>query len=387
MNITIIAEVLGKANNGTTISALTLINYLKSRGHNVKVVCCDYDKLGKEGYYVVPHTNMGFIINYMLEKNDVVLAKFDKSIEYEAIKDADVVHIMIPLFIARKSAKLVKKLGIPLTAGFHAQAENFSSHLLLMNSKAFNHWTYKWYYNKLYKYADAIHYPTKFIKELFEKEVNKKTNAYVISNGVNKIYKKEIVEKDDKYKDKFSILFIGRFAKEKSHKILLKAVKESKHEKDIQLFFAGEGPTKEKVIKYSKKNLTNQPVINFYTRKDLVRLINQCDLYCHPAEVEIEAIACLEAISCGLVPLINNSPKSATCFFSLDDRCLFDYNNHHDLSKKIDYFYENRDKLVELQEKYLEYASKFDQEKCMEQMEKMFLDIIENNRKKNNESN
>ncbi|MBQ0099864.1 MAG: hypothetical protein KBS91_04905 [Firmicutes bacterium] len=44
MKITIIAEVLGEANNGTTIACLNLINYLKSKGHEVKVVCPDQDK-------------------------------------------------------------------------------------------------------------------------------------------------------------------------------------------------------------------------------------------------------------------------------------------------------------------------------------------------------
>ena len=105
------------------------------------------------------------------------------------MKDCDVVHVMIPLFIGPKAARFAKKkLHKPVTIGFHAQAENVSSHILgLMNSKMVNKVIYKHYYNKAYKYADCIHYPTNFIRNVFEDIVGD-TNGYVISNGVQKIF-------------------------------------------------------------------------------------------------------------------------------------------------------------------------------------------------------
>ena len=44
MKITIICDVLGRENNGTTIAAMNLIRSLKSKGHDVTVVCPDEDK-------------------------------------------------------------------------------------------------------------------------------------------------------------------------------------------------------------------------------------------------------------------------------------------------------------------------------------------------------
>ena len=52
MNVTIIASVLGKENNGTTVACMNLIRYLEKCGDNVKVVCCDKEKKGKENYYI-----------------------------------------------------------------------------------------------------------------------------------------------------------------------------------------------------------------------------------------------------------------------------------------------------------------------------------------------
>jgi len=370
MNITIICEVLGEANNGTTIAALNLIKYLKERGHCVKVVCPDESRRGEEGYYILPKaiiTNMLFC-----KKNSVELAKFDEKVVYEAVKDADIVHFMIPLFIARSTSKYIHKLGIPITAGFHAQSQNFSSQVGMLHCKIFNRLTYHWYDGNVFGRAQAIHYPTQFIRDVFEEAVGRKTNGYVISNGVNKQFVPNPQPKPDALKDKYCILFTGRFAKEKSHRVLAEAVAKSKYEKDIQLIFAGNGPLEEKIKAYSRKHLTNQPVIKFFSRADLLNVINYSDLYCHPAEAELEGIACLEAIAGGLVPIIANSPDCATKGFALDEHCLFNVNDSDDLAAKIDWFIEHPMEKEELRKKYIAESAMFDQDQCMRQMEEMF---------------
>ena len=44
----------------------------------------------------------------------------------------------------------------------------------------------------------------------------------------------------------------------------------------------------------------------FFRPEDLVALLRQADLYVHTADVEIEAISCLEALACGLPALYFN---------------------------------------------------------------------------------
>ena len=289
---------------------------------------------------------------------------------------------MIPLFIGPKAARFAKKkLHKPVTIGFHAQAENVSSHILgLMNSKMVNKIIYKHYYNKAYKYADCIHYPTNFIRNVFEDIVGD-TNGYVISNGVQKIFKPTKSEKPEELKNKKVILFTGRLSLEKSHSILIKAISKSKYEKDIQLILARQGPRKDEILKLSSKLLTNQPIINFYSREELVKIINYADLYCHPAEVEIEAISCLEAICCGLVPVIANSPKCATKEFALDERSLFTVNDPDSLRDKIDYWFDHPEELKEMKAKYANSASRFDFDECMDKMELMIKDAYKLNEK------
>ena len=63
MRVTIVADVLGIENNGTTITAVNFINSLKNKGLEVSVVCPDENITGLYGYYVVPPLNLGFLNN------------------------------------------------------------------------------------------------------------------------------------------------------------------------------------------------------------------------------------------------------------------------------------------------------------------------------------
>lgn len=381
MIVTIIADVLGEENNGTTIACMNLIRYLKSYGDTVRIVCPDKSSEGTEGYYIVKTLNLGFIINKIVEKNNVTIAKPDKNIIREAVEGSDVVHVMMPFPVGCCAAQIARELGIPVTAGFHCQAENFSSHILMfMNSKFFNRLVYKHFYKSLYRYVDTIHYPTRFIRDLFEKTVGHKTNGLVISNGVNEAYKYAPTPKPDRLKDEFIILFTGRYSKEKSHTLLVKAVGCSKFKDRIRLIFAGSGPRRLQILRAVRKAGIKMPIMKFFTRAQLARIINYADLYCHPAEIEIEAIACLEAISCGLVPIINNSPRSATKAFALDEKSLFNCNDYRDLARKIDFFLEHDDIRQEYSKKYLASPYAQSQKECMVRMRKMLSDAALHNK-------
>lgn len=377
MNVLVVCDVLGKENNGTTIAAMNLIRYLRAQGDNVRILCGDKERKGDKDTFVCPELYLGVLVTYLVHKNNVTLTRPKTKIIKQALQGIDIVHIMLPFAVGIKTAKIAKTMGIPITCGFHCQAENFSAHIFnTMNWKWYNDHIYKRYYKRFYSKVNAIHYPSEFIRKTFEDVIKRKTNGYVISNGVNSIYKHEIVKREERLKDKFNILFIGRISKEKSHPILLKAVSLSKYKDKIQLIFAGQGPREKKVRELEKKYKLNPILMNFYSRSDLVKIINSCDLYVHPSEIEIEAISCLEAITCGLVPVISDSKRSATNAFALDEKNLFKYNSPEDLAKKIDYWIEHPDEKKACSEKYLNYTEKFEQNLCMQRMRNMLLTYV-----------
>lgn len=380
MKITVVCDVLGEENNGTTTAAMNLIRSLEARGHDVTVVTADPNS-EEHRYCLMPKLNLG-PLNIILRNNGVSLARADKEKLRKALADADAVHIMLPFFLGGRAARMAQEMGKPITAGFHCQAENFTNQILMMNSKFANHFFYRLIDWSLYRYTDAIHYPTQFICDVFEKERGRVTNHYVISNGVNSAFVPQRTEKPAELEGKFVILFSGRYSREKSHPILLRAVAKSKHREEIRLVFAGKGPFGDRYLKMAKKLGIAPPVLGFYTREELIRVINYSDLYVHPAEIEIEAISCLEAISCGKVPVINNSPRSATRFFALDERNLFDFNDDEALAERIDYWIEHPEKREACSEAYRGYAKQFAFDQCMDQMEHMILKTKEEKEEK-----
>ncbi len=379
MNITVVCDVLGAANNGTTIAAINLISALKRRGHSVRVVCPDEDKRGLEGYYISPVFNFGVFNNY-IKKNGVCLAKADRAQLRQAVEGADVVHIQAPFSLGKAAAETAHELGIPVTASFHAQAENVTAHLFLKNCRAVNRLVYRVFYKRLYSKVDAVHYPSEFIRAAFESVVGP-TDGYVISNGVSGDFARRPCPRPGFLApDKKIVVFTGRYSPEKCHKTLIDAVSRCRLRDDIQLVFAGAGPLEQSLVRYSRKKLPVPPVFRFFTRGEMTEILNSADLYVHPAEIEIEAISCLEAITCGLVPVICDSDRSATRAFALDGRNLFRCGDADDLADKIDYWLGNPDERTRCSSRYEGYARRFDFEHCMDLMERMLADAAAKSR-------
>ena len=371
MKIAIVCDVLGKPNNGTSLAAYNLIGFLRERGHDVTVVCADPDKKGKDGYVVVPVKNFG-PLNLILKANNVTLAKPDKAILERVIQGADVVHILMPFFLGAKASKLAKEAGVPVTASFHAQAENFTAHIACMDNRLINHLTYLGYYKALYRRVDIVHYPTPFIRELFEKEVKTEIPCRVISNGVNDMFF-EPPKETPPANEKFTIFCTGRFSKEKAQQTLIKAVALCDFKDNVKICFAGCGPQEKKLKRLAKRKKVDAD-FRFYAREELPAALQKADLYVHTAVIEIEAISCLEAIACGLVPVICSSPRSATKAFAADERCLFKMGDAHDLAEKIAYFYRNPAQIAAYKETYRTKRDQFRQTECMLRMEQMLAD-------------
>ncbi len=364
MTITVVCDVLGEENNGTTIAAMNLIRYMKSQGDTVRILCADQKRMHEQDVFVVPNLDFGRLADAYIKKVGVTLAKPDKEIIRKAITGADAVHIMMPLMLGIESAKMAVKMNIPVTAGFHMQAQNFTSYIKLNRFRKANKRVYKYIYRHVYKYAVGIHYPTEFIRKEFERNIKKSTPGFVVSNGVNSYFKRTETQKPDAFQDKIVILTTGRYAREKSQDTLIKAIKYSRHKDKIQLILAGQG-IKEMYYKILSKKLPIEPVFKLCSREEMLHVINYSDLYVHTAEIELEGISCLEAICCGKLTIVSDSRLSATKEFAVDDKCIFKSRSPRSLAKAIDYWIEHPKEKTECEKKYLDSSAVFEQEECM----------------------
>ena len=376
MIITVVCDIFGRENNGSAIVAYNLIRFLKAQGHEVRILCADQNQKGKPGYWVVPNLNFGKLLNAYVNKVGVTLAKPQNRTIKASMYGVDAVHIMMPLTLGLAAVKIAHEMKLPITAGFHMQAQNFTAYFKLNWSKAANEIAYSYMWQHFYRYCTGIHYPTQFIRDEFENSIGQKTPGYVISNGIHDYVQRRAEKKPPELEDKIVVLTTGRYATEKSQDTLIKAVALSKYKDKIQLILGGEG-AKEGLYRQLAKDLPIQPIFKFFSRTEIIDVLNYSDIYVHPAQIELEGISCLEAIAVGKLTIVSDSKLSATRYFAIDDSCIFKNRDEKDLARVLDYWIENPEKRAEYADKYLNSAVAYNQTECMKRMEKMIFECID----------
>ena len=349
---------------------------LIKRGHKVKIVTSS--NIDDENVYVVKKFNLP-ILRDIIASQGMQLAIPVKSTMIKAFENSDVVHFLMPFKLSKKGKELCDKMGIASTAAFHVQPENITSTLSLGKIKPLTEFIY-YDFRRFYNKFGHIHCPSNMIKNELEKR-NYTANLHVISNGITSSFSQEDVDKPEELKDKFIILMIARFSKEKRQDLLIKAIGKSKYNDKIQLILCGKGPWEKHLQKLSKKYLKNPAIFKFVSQQELHKIINYSDLYVHSSDFDIEAIGCMEAFTCGLVPIISDNKLVATNQFALSEKCLFKSGDAKDLKSKIEYMIEHPNEIEDFSKQYIESSKKYEIEKCIDQMEEMFYQAYEDNLK------
>lgn len=122
------------------------------------------------------------------------------------------------------------------------------------------------------------------------------------------------------------------------------------------------------------ESLPNKPYINFFTRPQVVDLMSEADLYVHAAVADLESISCLEAICCGALPLLSDSPKAAVSEYSRNTHCVFKCGDDEDLAKHIDWLIEHPEESAQIKTLYNDFYKNYNFEHCMDRMEQMIKD-------------
>ena len=372
MKILIVIDQFDNSNNGTTISARRFTKGLQSTGNEVYVVSTGDKK--DEYKFNLKELPLPPGISHIVKSQGMSFAIPNTEVLEKAISSVDIVHFYMPFFISKSGLKICEKLHIPHTAAFHVQPENITYSIGLGTNTKVNDFIYTHYRDSFFNHFSHIHCPSEFIANEL-KEHGYTAKLHVISNGVDDEFKYYGKEKLPEFKDKFVITMIGRYSNEKRQDVLIDAISKSKHADKIQLVLAGKGPKEAKYKKLGEK-LINPPVMKFYNTDDLIDLLKSTDLYVHSADAEIEAISCIEAFACGNVPIIANSPNSATKQFALVKESLFEAGNSTDLANKIDFWIENEDYRKEMELKYSQSAEKYRLKDSIKKMEEMFEDEI-----------
>ena len=372
MKILIVIDQFDNSNNGTTISARRFAKGLQNNGNEVYVVSTGDKK--DEYKFNLKELPLPPGISHIIKSQGMSFAIPNTEILEKAISSVDVVHFYMPFLLSKSGLKICEKLHVPHTSAFHVQPENITYTIGLGTKTKVNDMIYTHYRDSFFNRFTHIHCPSEFIANELRKH-GYTAKLHVISNGVDDEFKYYGKEKLPEFKNKFVVSMIGRYSNEKRQDVLIDAISKSKYADKIQLVLAGKGPKEAKYRKLGEK-LKNPPILKFYNTNELINLLKSTDLYIHSADAEIEAISCIEAFACGNVPVIANSPNSATKQFALVKESLFEAGNSTDLANKIDFWIENEKYRKEMEIKYSQSADKYRLKDSIKKMEEMFEDAI-----------
>lgn len=407
MKIVLVVDSFADKSNGTSMTAARFCDALRARGHEVRVVA---PYINGEHMYRVKERYIP-LVTEISHAQHMMFGTPDEKVLERAFEGADVVHLFLPFKLEIVAAKVAKRMKIPYIAAFHLQPEHVTYNIGLQKVALLNRFIFWLFKYRFYRHISHIHCPSKLIKEEIER-AGYGGEKFVISNGFDpKFAPREtplvapagMVGDSGALTDSsagdsvtshasdissassdasnfgdgfYHITMVGRYSKEKRQDLIIKAIAQNPYKNRIKLHLKGIGPIEPKLKKFAKI-LPNEVDFGFVAPEELVKVLHGTHLYIHAADVEGEAIACLEAVGCGIVPIISDSKISATGQFALDNRSLFRAGDANDLSEKISYWIEHEEERLQMSAQYAASAQNYTLESSIKKAIEMYKKAID----------
>ena len=350
LTIAMVVDSSGNRGNGTSNSALQWADELERQGHKVRLV-----GIGAPDFPA--RVNHVPLVSWVAKKQQMQFAEPSDTLFRAAFLGVDVVHLYTPFRFCQHACRMARKMGIPVTAGYHVQPENVTysagplKHMPGIDSLIYR--LFDWW---LFGKVDRIHVPTELGASLLRSH-GYKTPIEVISNGYEaRFTAKEQRAAGEPVPEPFHIIASGRLSNEKDQITLIRAVSMCRHASSIKLTIAGTGPLKKKLQREAERLLPGQVTIGFHRNADMPDLLRSADLFVHPSIADLESVSVIEGMASGLVPVIAASELSAAGQFALLQESLFPVGDAGALAQRIDWWIDHPDELSRWGATYAEHT-------------------------------
>jgi len=181
---------------------------------------------------------------------------------------------------------------------------------------------------------------TEFMKQNIDRFTGKRRSLknIIISNGIE--LNKELYH-SQRGNEPFTILFVGRFVKQKDPITLLLALKKlSRIDIPFRVFFVGDGPMRKKMEKFVRKNnLNNATFTGWIPQEDVKDYYLKAHVILTPSRAEGMSIANLEALANGVyliaTPVSGNAEMLSLC----KNGVLVDAGDYYEMTNQLQKFY------------------------------------------------
>lgn len=353
MRLLFISEVYTPWQGGAIVAIRNLMRQLVDNGHAVSIITgekrkrwrlwgvrVEYDQECKANVYRIPAVPYPF--NTMAT---MTIPDYD-AIKKIIIKEKpDCIHLFSPIGIAEKIAlRYAKKLHIPVVVTNHIMPENFTYNVKLPRSLQLL--ADKLIYDDLIGFcnqAKVVTAPTQTAIDILRKH-GLKTSNEPVTNGVDAKYfhpgtpSEEILSRFTLQKNDPQILYVGRLDGEKRVDLLIEAMPFIlKQLPGAKLIIAGKGLQLDN-LKLIIAKLQIADAVSFLgkvTEEEKRALLQTADIFAIASPSELQCIACLEALSCGLPVVVADQMALRELTDGKNNGFQFQYPNAQDLADKI----------------------------------------------------
>lgn len=387
--------------NGLSASARRTITLLRERGHDVRVLSSGTADQAQACNFTAPEFPLPArhfpLADAIISAQGYAFAKPKRKVIKQAVAWADVVHLEEPFGLQARTAHAAKRAAKPVLATYHIHPENITATIHLDGVWPLNALLLASWRRRIYALAQVVQCPSDSVRQRLQRW-GLGDKLVTISNGVGLAPSKPAAGTKTEYcapggrqvetkqtpgeaqpegEQVYRLLVVGRFSREKDQATILKAMRHSRYASQIQLVFAGRGPT-EKSLRRAASHLVRDgvlkhaPSFNFFDAAGLDTQAEQADLYIHAAFIEVEGLSCLEVLRHGVVPVIAHSPLTATSQFALDAHSRFKARDPKALARAIDYWLSDNDRRQTEAQKYLNIGAHYDINDCVSRLELVY---------------
>ena len=333
MIVVMVVDAWDQPFNGTVVSSRRFAEALMARGVQVRVLAIrgrERELPGVELFEMPKLSVPG--LNHVIDQMRVPVAFPNRDIIRKALEGASILHVQFPLFAAAVAVTEAKKQRIPVVSSFHLQPENILRNLKLPNV-FFKRWIYGLMHRWIYLRSDHILAPSRFAKQLLEREMPVGVPVDVLSNGIPE-HQLRAYRLRTSMPEQINVLCVGRLAREKRYDIVIDAVAKSAFRDRLRVTFVGSGPVASVLKRRSQARGINARFVA-PSDNELEVLYQQADLFLHAGESELEGMSVMQAMAAGVPTIVSDSVDSAASTLMTQQIARFTFPNPSHLASQI----------------------------------------------------